>query len=101
MIYFFSVLLWISPQSVEIAGCCSNRKLGSRQPARRLLVVLEKLHLAKTLLCFFARPVRAAEIFSFLLRHDFISAFHFFDHSLPSYADSAPSTREVNTVAAV
>jgi hypothetical protein len=96
MIYFSSVLLWISPHSVEI-----RRAQNIDWPQRPLLIVLEEFNLAKALLCFFARLVWTTEILAALLGNHFVAPFYFFDHSLPSFDDSAPGTAGVNTVAAV
>jgi hypothetical protein len=99
MIYFSSVLLWISPHSVEIRRAQNiDWPLPSPTP---LLIVLEEFNLAKALLCFFARLVWTAEILAALLRNHFVATFYFFDHSLPSFDDSASGTAGVNTVAAV
>jgi hypothetical protein len=63
--------------------------------------MFEELNLAQAFFRFFTRFVWAAEVLSFFLRHHFVSAFYFFDHSLPSCADFAPTCRGVNTLAAV
>src|ERR1700685_1229001 len=65
------------------------------------LVVLEECDLAQAFFGFFARLVRAAEVFAFLLRDHFVAGFYFFDHMLPSCANFLRPHRRVNTLPAV
>src|ERR1700684_2787824 len=65
-------------------------------------VVLEEFHLAQALFGFFARLVRATEIFALLLRDHFVAVLYFFDHALPpSCANFPPPHSGVNTMPAV
>ena len=98
MIYFFAILLWISPASVDIQP---HKEFGLGLDLLLALVVLEKLHLAQTLFGFCARLVGATEVFAFLLRNDFVAVFDFFDHRLPSSANFARPHSSVNTTPAV
>src|ERR1700729_1815133 len=98
MIYFFAILLWISPASVDIQA---HKEFGLGLDLLLALVVLEKLHLAQTLFGFCARLVGATEVFAFLLRNDFVAVFDFFDHRLPSSANFARPHSSVNTAPAV
>src|SRR3984885_8816619 len=89
MIYFFGILLWISPASVDIQAHKNSAGLDRSLLA---LVVLEKFHLAQALFGFCARLVRAAKVFAFLLRDHFVAVFYFLDHMLPSCANFARAT---------
>src|ERR1700743_2227924 len=81
MNYFYSVLLWISPVTVDI----QKTQKRSGWVARLLaFVVFEEFHLAQPLLRLCARLVRPAKIFTLLLRYHFVARFYFFYHSLPS-----------------
>src|SRR5271155_4705283 len=81
MNYFYCVLLWISPVTVDIPDA---RRTRARLARFLAFVVLEEFHLAQALLGLFARLVRPAQIFAFLLGHNFVPGLHFFDHTLPS-----------------
>jgi hypothetical protein len=79
MIYFSSVLLWISPYFVENRRA-QNIRLRSRYTNGHLLIVFEELNLAEAPLCFFARPVWAAQILAAFFRNHLVTALYFFDH---------------------
>lgn len=101
MIYFSGVLLWISLRSVEIKPA---RELAGHKSAGRRFVHLLCLKNSTWRKRFSASSrvlYGPPRFFPFFLRHYFVSTFYFFDHSLPSCADSAPTLDGVNTLAAV
>src|SRR5271163_1253341 len=98
MNYFYSVLLWISPVTVDIPDARSMLAGLARFLA---FVVFEEFHLAQALLRLFARLVRPAEIFALLFGNHFVAAFYSFDHALPSCANFPPPHNTVNTMPTV